>query len=307
VFHPPISLAETIVIGQSEEQDREVCRRLTVEINRQLHQVIYATEDWETHALFHRARSLIRAERACRSGVQLGQVDMKEKVAGLARIWTGYQVRIQSHPAEVEVLSDQLRQYDAELQALGLKDHELDRPPLSLTMKLLLLLVLQSLAVFFLLPPLLLTGYLINGPPALLLSAIVGAVGSEEKDAATLKMLGGLVLFPLTWGLWAGGVFFGTIQLDAFFPSFPKAPYLAALATLLLGFVGGWVALVYLQFAKETWRVLRVRLTRKMWRAATRRLRAQRAVLHDQLIGLSEGIELPGVAEEGGRIRAASD
>jgi hypothetical protein len=30
-------------------------------------------------------------------------------------------------------------------------------------------------------------------------------------------------------------------------------------------------------------------------------------VLHDQLIGLSEGIELPGVAEEGGRIRAASD
>jgi hypothetical protein len=55
--------------------------------------------------------------------------------------------------------------------------------------------VLQAVAVYVLLLPLVLIGYAVNLPPALLLSGIARAVGKEES-MASIKLGGGIVLFP---------------------------------------------------------------------------------------------------------------
>ncbi|MBW2277244.1 MAG: 1-acyl-sn-glycerol-3-phosphate acyltransferase, partial [Deltaproteobacteria bacterium] len=70
-FHPPLVLdAEldvTPAVDEPAETGRERCAELTAEFDRVLRDVIFATDDWELHRLFMRARSLIRAERATRA------------------------------------------------------------------------------------------------------------------------------------------------------------------------------------------------------------------------------------------------
>ena len=41
----------------------------------------------------------------------------------------GYRVRARTHPAEVATLMKRVREYDADLRAMRMEDHELDRPP----------------------------------------------------------------------------------------------------------------------------------------------------------------------------------
>ncbi|MEZ4339859.1 MAG: 1-acyl-sn-glycerol-3-phosphate acyltransferase [Sandaracinaceae bacterium] len=71
-FHPPIELPEALAITPPEDEDREVrrarFRAFTDEVERVLREVVHATESWDVHHLMHRARKLLRAERAARAG-----------------------------------------------------------------------------------------------------------------------------------------------------------------------------------------------------------------------------------------------
>ncbi|MEZ4339858.1 MAG: hypothetical protein R3B82_24825 [Sandaracinaceae bacterium] len=69
---------------------------------------------------------------------------MEEKTRAFARIWTGYYQRRETHPAEVEALQRRLTDYDGDLRALGMDDHEIDRPPAIVNVWLGLLLLLQA-------------------------------------------------------------------------------------------------------------------------------------------------------------------
>ncbi|MHC4392456.1 MAG: 1-acyl-sn-glycerol-3-phosphate acyltransferase, partial [Planctomycetota bacterium] len=134
VFHPPIEVPEELHDAPSAEEDpegyREHCRALTQEIDRTLREVVHATESWELHYLMHRARKLVRAERALRAGkMDLGPTDMEERTFGFARVWAGYYTMLETNPEEVAALVDRTQRYDDGLRALGLHDHELDHPP----------------------------------------------------------------------------------------------------------------------------------------------------------------------------------
>lgn len=305
-YHPPIALpAELDVTPPEDEADeprRERYRQLTDEVERVLREVVHATESWGVHHLMHRARKIVRAERSFRAKADLPAPTMEERTLAFARIWTGYYERLDTHPEEVEALRQRVAEYDADLRALGLEDHELDKPPALLRFGLAALLVLQVLFVYLFLPPLLLVGVIVNLPVGLILLGLTKLTAKTEKDEASIQVLAGAVLLPLTWlgaGLLAG---WGHSVLHDMYPAVPDTFVLAGVLTVLLSIAGGAIAMRYLRLARETSRAVRVRLTRERRRLTIARLRVDRAELHDELVKMAEGLELPGELAEDGRV-----
>jgi 1-acyl-sn-glycerol-3-phosphate acyltransferase len=310
-FHAPLDLAEALDVDppddEGEQASRDRCRALTDRIEEALNRASLATENWQLHTLMHRARKLIRAERAHRAGADPGRVAIDEKILGMARIWTGYQERLTTDPAHVETLVHRVAEYDADLAALGIEDHELDHAPRLMSLWLPLLLLLQLVGVFLFLPPIVLAGYILNLPTALGITALCKVAARERKDEASIKVLVGAVAFPLTWALWMALAAWGQLEAYQFFPGLPRAPLQAAGSVLAMAVIGGALSLRYLRVAQETLRSVRVRLTRRLRTRAVARLRQERHLLHDALIAIAEGVDLPGAVADDGRITTAVD
>ena len=305
-FHPPLELGPELVglpaADASVEERRDRYRRLTDEIERVLREVVHGTESWELYHLMHRARKLVRAERMAMAGAASEKPDMMERVLGFARFWTGYAARIKSDPEKVRTLMDRVRRYDDQLRSLGLHDHELDASPGPGSWWEALLLVLQATFVYFFLPTLLVIGYAVNLPAALLVLAISKLTSKKLKDEASAKVVVGAFAFPLTWLAAAILVSLGWSQLHANYPEIPDAPLLTGTLAFVLSAVGGVVALHYWRLARATARAIRVRFTRAHRAASIRRLKKERGEIFRLVMTLAEGLELPGEVTENGRI-----
>jgi len=297
-FHPALTLPAELDVSpsplESEERFFERARSLTVEIEAALEAAVLPTESWEVHHLFHRGRKLVRAERAARAGTDPGRPRLLEKQIGFSRIWTGYHILRDTNPAEVAEIMDRVRAYDADLTALRIEDHELDRDPRLGSVLLPVMLLAQLLIVYILLPPLLLLGVIVNLPAAIVCTLVAKRVSKASKDEASLKILVGAILFPLSWLAVAVLVAVGVVRLDTLFPGLSSIPVVAGLHAAALGVVGGAVAMRYRRLSSETLRSLLVRFTRRRRAAQIERLRAERAELHDRLVALGDGLELPG-------------
>jgi 1-acyl-sn-glycerol-3-phosphate acyltransferase len=303
-FHPPLELpAELDVTPPADESEEEATRRakgLTALIDRTLREVVHSTDDWQLHHLIHRARRLVRAERAHRVRADPGKSTIGERVLGFARVRHGYYTMLARDPVAVEALRARVEHYDEELRALRLEDHELDHDPR--VVRPALGLALQATAVFVLLPPLIVLGWVVNLPTALLLRALARVGAKLEKDEATIKLLVGLVLFPLTWVaagvLAARGISAVTVDL----PFLPDNAFWTGVGTTIAAGTGGALAIRYGRIARETAHALRVRLTRRRRWVAVQRLRIERAKLHDAMLALAEGVDLPGRIDDVGRV-----
>ena len=305
-FHSPLALAPELTRPPAPEASvearRERYRRLTAEIDRALREAVYGTESWELYHLLHRTRKLVRAERAARARAESQKPDMVERVLGFARLWTGYIERVKSHPRKIRALIDRVRVYDDQLRSLGLHDHELDGSTGPGSPWQALLLVVQAIFVYFFLPTLLVIGYAVNLPTALLVLALAKAMSKKRKDEASVKVIVGAVAFPLTWlaaGILVG---WGFRLLHAAYPEVPDAPILTGVLAFLLSALGGAVALHYWRLARATARAIRVRLTRAARAAAVRRLKLERGRIYGVVMELADGLELPGEVAEDGRI-----
>lgn len=308
VFHPPIELpAELVEPARDGAARGGQVEALTREIERSLRETVLATENWELHHLMHRARKLIRAERASRAGARLEKPDMAERVLGFSRLWSGYDVRRRTHPEETERLMLRVRQYDTALGVLRIEDHELEGNPLLDSPWQGLLLLATLVLVYLFIPPILVIGYLVNFPPAMLLHWLARALARKEKDEATIKILGGAVLFPLTWLAVALLVGWGERRLGGLYPTVPDAPWISGLIAFGLSAVSGVVILRYQRLIFEFAHGVRVRLTRARRARAVLRLQAERARLFDSLIGLSEGLSLPGEVTPEGQVVSKRD
>jgi 1-acyl-sn-glycerol-3-phosphate acyltransferase len=175
-FHPPLVMPPELDVTPAGDVDsadvHELSRKLTAHIETTLREVVYATDSWELHDLMHRTRRLVRAERAHRAGADPGKTTIGERVLGFARVRAGYNALVRRDPERVAVLRERVAQYDADLRAMQLEDYDLDRPPALRSKWLAVLLGLQILGVFLLLPPLVVLGYLVNLPTALGLVAL---------------------------------------------------------------------------------------------------------------------------------------
>lgn len=303
IFHPPVTLPEELIVPADDADDRrKQVTGLTGEIERSLRETVLATEDWELHHLMHRARKLIRAERSSRAGAKLDKPDMTERVLGFARLWSGYRVRLSSHPEETERLMLRVREYDRALGALRIEDHELEGNPLLSSPWHGVFLALTLVLVYLFIPPILVMGYLINLPPAILLHWVARAMAGKQKDEATIKILGGAVLFPLTWLVVAVLVAWGEQRLGRLFPTVLEAPWITGVIAFLMSALSGLVILRYQRLIFEFAHGVRVRLTRARRARAVLRLQAERARLFESLIGLAEGLSLPGRVTPEGRV-----
>jgi 1-acyl-sn-glycerol-3-phosphate acyltransferase len=306
-FHPPIELPRDLERppsdGETPESAQERVRRLTAILEDALGNVAHATESWDLHYAMHRARKLVRAERARRAGAGLGAPDMRERVLGFSRIWAGYAVHALRDPEGTRRLVDEVRRYDAELRALGVDDHELDGAPRLASPWLGAILGVQAVLVYLLLPPILIIGYLVNLPTAGVVWSISRVASRKKKDEASIKLLLGAVAFPLTWLVVAALVAWGHSTLTALYPSVAGSAALTGASAFLLSAAGAWVALNYHRLASQTLRALRVRLTHLRRKDALKRLLEERARLHDGLTSLGAGLPLPARADPHGRVR----
>lgn len=310
-FHPPLDMPDELDVTPDADEDPEAASQraaaLTKHIEYTLREVVHATDDWPLHHLLHRLRRLVRAERARRVDADPGRTTIGERVLGFARVRAGYYAALEQQPQRVAELRQRLEQYDGDLRSLGLEDYDLDRNPSLRARWLAVLTGLQFVLVFLLLPPIVIVGWVVNLPTALFLIVAARVAAKKQKDEATVKLLVGAMLYPLTWILAGVGAGFAHVALHSAFPSIPDAPVTAGIVTALLSAVGGMFALRYLRLVRETARAVQVRLTRQRSWLSIARLRVERGGLHDAAIALVEGVTLPGEVLADGRIVADDD
>ena len=82
----------------------------------------------------------------------------------------------------------------------------------------------------------------------------------------------------------------------------PASPVLAGVCTFVLGVLSGLLVIGYLRLARETFHSIRVRFVWSVNSALIGRLRDERALLHDGILQMAEGMELPGVVHDDGTV-----
>ncbi len=305
-FHEPLELPEHLDVtpkqGVEHDDVRALGRQLTDHIEVVLREVVHATDDWELYEVMHRTRRMVRAERARRADADPGRTTISERVLGFARVRAGYYEMMAKRPDEVRRLVAQVQEYDRDLDALGLQDFDLDRDAAAATAVGLGWLALRAVLIFLFLPLLVIYGYLVNLPTALGLRALANAASRHRKDEATVKLVVGMLVFPLTWWFVGFLVWNNHATASAWLSGLPQDPVIAGLLASGLAALGGALGVRYLPIAAETARAVRVRVTRARRRVSIERLRRQRATLTDAIVALAEGIELPGRVADDGRI-----
>ena len=304
-FHAPMQLPHEL-LAPIPEGDEDALRarggELTAVLEPVLQEVTHATESWELNQLMNRVRSLMRAERAKQAGVNLKAPDMVERTLGMMRVWKAYYARMETEPERVQALLDRVSAYDDALVDVNLEDDDLDKPPAIESKWLPVLLAVQAAFVFLVFPPVLVLGALINAGPYLLTNLISRIASKQYKDTATVKLLAGLVLFPLAWLIAALLVGLGQLELHQSFSGIPRAPWAAGVTTFLIGAFGGALALVYLELVKRTWTSIKIRAKRQWGSTIIRQLSAERAVLYEAIEEIREGLDLPGDVLSDGRV-----
>jgi hypothetical protein len=203
------------------------------------------------------------------------------------KIRRGYYALQKEDPEMLNALLRDVTLYDRELRALRLQDYHLDRDPSFASTWIAFLLGLQFVGVFVFLPVFVMFGYAVNLPTAGVIVGVANVAAKKRKDTATIKLLLGLVLFPLTWV--AVGIlgWVANVELNLVFPRVPNTPGLASTTVALMAAAGGIAGLRYWRFARDTAHAVRVRLTRRRFRLSVARLRKTRRALHDRLMAVA--------------------
>lgn len=294
-FHRPLVVPAPLLArlagspgGSPDAADAHAAvQELTDAIERALDQTTFAADDWGLVRTMHRARTLVRAEDAVRTDARVAPESPADRALGFAQIWTGYRARRETHPAEIAALRADVDAYDRGLRALGLDDADLDRPPRATggpTARLALAAVLTL--------PFAAVGFAVNAAPHRLLRTLAPRFSKAEKDTATVKLFGGLVLYPAAWTLAGVAAALLRSRLGTV-PFLPESPLAAGLLVFALSAVGAVAALWTMERADEARRAVRVRLTRDRRRAAVAGLLVERADLHDRFLALADGLDLP--------------
>ena len=286
-FLPPIDAA-ALTAGRDEGEAAEA---LTAAIEAALDRASHALDDWDDHRLMLRTHALLRAEGAAREGrTASSDQALAGQVAGAATVWARYQALRHSHPGETADLRAALSDHDRRLQRLGLDSTELDAPPRIGSPLRVLGICLAVAAAAVLAPALLLWGFVVNAPPYWALKPLARRFASAEKDEATIKLMGGVVLFPLAWAVASALVALGVVRLWE--PvGVGLAPVAAAFAAGALAAVGGGLLIRAVEIARAAARNLRVQLVRDGLGERLATLRRERAALYDRVVALAADVE----------------
>ncbi len=270
LFGDPIDVAPVALDDDGEPPWEEV-RELTSAIEVALGEVTLQADAHEALALVDRAARILDAagdpSQSLGDGVVLRQ-----------RLVAGYERLREEAPAEVRALTERLAVYEKDVAALGL---DIDHPPGEvLSAGLILRVGLGSILTLLILAPLALLGTLIHYPAYRFVGHLSRRFSGGEDDLlATIKVLGSLLFFPLSWGI---------VALVAFLLGYGLG---VALGLGLLAPLSGVIALNFWERfeglaggARIAW----VWLTR---RSVLERLSAERKAIYDGIVELAARVE----------------
>ena len=186
-----IEFGEPIVIDDKWIQDyrldeRQTVRNLTDHLASALANVTLNAPDWRTLRIIQTVRRLYKPAKA--------NLSPSEYIELNRRFVEGYLQDI--HEPELQALSLEVEDYQARLDMLSLKDHQL-RQPVTIadaSRKV----VLRSLTMLALLP-LAIPGALLHLPVGWIAATIGEHFSYEQDDVATLKVLATILLLPLLY------------------------------------------------------------------------------------------------------------
>jgi glycerol-3-phosphate O-acyltransferase / dihydroxyacetone phosphate acyltransferase len=167
-------------------------RSLTDRIDQALQDVTLNYETWEDARLIARAADLYRR----RAPELPGRGRLSEAVTFRRAFLAGYQDLRERHPERVAAVGAAVREYDRLLHAFRLRDDQVAAayPPSPV-----LRFVVRSLFRLLIHLPIAIVGTLLTWPVYRLVGAIVRRATRDPDQAATLKVFGALILFPLAW------------------------------------------------------------------------------------------------------------
>lgn len=188
-----IEFGEPIVIDDEWVQkyrtdERQTVRDLTDHLAEALASVTLNAPDWRTLRIIQTIRRLYKPATA--------HLTPGEYIELNRRFVDGYLQDI--HKPEMQALSREVEDYQARLDMLGLKDHQL-RQPVSLANASRKVLT-RGLTILALLP-LAIPGALLHLPVGWAVATIGERLSYEQDDVATLKVLATILLLPILYVL----------------------------------------------------------------------------------------------------------
>jgi 1-acyl-sn-glycerol-3-phosphate acyltransferase len=246
-----------VAVDREGEPPRDAVDELTARIESALATLTLQADTREAMELIGRAERVMT----------LGRAGLQEQLELRRRFTAGYARLRERDPRRLAHLQSRFEQFVAELGDAKLEPERLPYPTVSGSIK--------TIATLVIMLPLAIAGAVVTYPTYRLIGFLATRLTREEEMVATLKAVGGMVLYPLTciaWGVLAGwrfGVRFGIA---------------AALLVPLLGYL----ALRFFERLDDvagrtrtlTWRIAR--------RRAFERLMRTRRELRDELTALAE-------------------
>jgi glycerol-3-phosphate O-acyltransferase / dihydroxyacetone phosphate acyltransferase len=173
-------------VREYEESEQHAVRRLTDELAAALASVTLNAPDWRTLRIIQTARRLYKPSAAALRPREYMLLNRRFVEAYLADI----------HEPELQALSLELEDYQARLDLLGLKDHQLRRPVSA--SQALRKVVARSFTMLLLLP-LAIPGALLHLPIGWIAASVSHRFSYEMDDIATLKVLATMLLLPIVY------------------------------------------------------------------------------------------------------------
>jgi len=191
-YGPPMTIGEEW-LSQYVADDVGAVTRLTERLREALRKVTLNAPDWETLRVAHAARRLYKPDDVRLSPDQW--VELSRRFVERYLVAAG--------DPEMRALRADLERYQARLDALGLRDHQL-RKPISLARAWGR--ILWRSARFAVLLPFAAPGALIHLPVGWLAAASGRRLSEDTDDEATLKVMTAVLLLPVVYAALAGVV-----------------------------------------------------------------------------------------------------
>jgi hypothetical protein len=273
VYGEPLT-TPVVVLDEQARPPNDVAERLTASIAEAL---AFVTVQAETHEAVSLARSTARILAAA-GGVTSKGGELARLADLERRLAAGYEQLREREPMRVERTVQRVRQFEDALARLGLP---VDHPAKLERARAIRWTIFRLTSLIVLLLPGLL-GIVVHFVPYRIIGALAHRVarrhGGGEDVLATLKLIAGLLVFPLTWILLAIAV------------ALALRPIVALVAVLLVP-ICAWAGLRFVELFVDF-----VERARGAWMLATRRdlgtyVQSERAAIQAEVTVLAEQLD----------------
>ena len=268
-FGEPISV-DPIPPREDGEPPAAAVHALTDRIERALSDVTLQADEHEALALVARAEEVFSSEDAT------SDERLVEKFELRRRFMAGYSTLRDKSPQRLAAILEKIDRFEAEVRDAGVDPKTLQ--PRSASSARGAQAILDALALLILLP-FAVVGTIVNYPVYRLVGAVTTRLSRNDDDIiATIKMISGALLFPLTWIVLA-------IVLGMKFGA------LIGIAALLLAPLTGYIALVFFERLDGVISGARAVALARFQRWGYLRLVAERGEIREEILRLGAEIE----------------